>query len=249
MTKNKCFSWKLCLPSNIGLTGAALCVVTMLGSAPAFAQRPFTTGIRLADHTPPQVLNGTATFVGHYDPTQKLRLSFAIVPPHLQEEEQFLTELQTKGSPGFHQFLTPEEWNARFAPTPETEQAVVDWVTSHGFTVTNRFNHRLVVSVEAPVGVIEKALTSQSTAISFKTKPITRTTATRWCRRTLECPLPHRRPEQHPADAKSCQRPGPGPWPGLLGGSGPLKWCNLPSRRRPVQIAFTRACRQRDHQG
>jgi Pro-kumamolisin, activation domain/Bacterial Ig-like domain (group 3) len=158
MTKNKCFSLKLCLASNIGLTGAALCLVTLLGSAPAFAQTPSTTGIRLADHTPPQVLNGTATFVGHYDPTQKLRLSFAIVPPHLQEEEQFLTELQTKGSPTFHQFLTPEEWNARFAPTPETEQSVVDWVTSQGFTVTNRFNHRLVVSVEAPVGVIEKAL-------------------------------------------------------------------------------------------
>jgi hypothetical protein len=151
MTKNKCFSLKLYLSSTI-------CVVTMLGSAPAFAQTPFTTGIRLADHTPPQVLNRTATFVEHYDPTRKLRLSFAIEPPHLQEEEQFLTELQTKGSPSFHQFLTPEEWNARFAPTPETEQAVVDWVTSQGFTVTNRFNHRLVVSVEAPVGVIEKAL-------------------------------------------------------------------------------------------
>jgi len=158
MTKNKCFSLKRCLPSNIGLTGAALCVVTMLGSTPAFAQTPFTTGIRLADHTPPQVLNRTATFVEHYDPTRKLRLSFAIEPPHLQEEEQFITELQTKGSPSFHQFLTPEEWNARFAPTPETEQAVVDWVTSQGFTITHRFNHRLVVSVEAPVGVIENAL-------------------------------------------------------------------------------------------
>jgi Pro-kumamolisin, activation domain len=95
--------------SGAGLTLRALCVVTMLGSAPAFAQTPFTTGIRLADHTPPQVLNGTATFVGHYDPTRKLRLSFAIVPPHLQEEEQFLTELQTKGSPNFHHFLTPED--------------------------------------------------------------------------------------------------------------------------------------------
>jgi predicted thioesterase len=170
MTKNKWFSWKLCLPSNIGWTRTALCVLTILGSAPAFAQAPFTTGIRLADHTPPQVLNGTATFVGHYDPTRKLRLSFAIVPPHLQEEEQFLTELQTKGSPSFHQFLTPEEWNARFAPTPETEQAVVDWVTSQGFTVTNRFNHRLVVSVEAPVGVIEKALNITINRYQFQNK-------------------------------------------------------------------------------
>jgi hypothetical protein len=75
----------------------------------------------------------------------------------MAEEEQFIKELETRGSPNFHQFLTAEEWNARFAPSAEDEQKIVDWAQSQGLTVTNRFANRLLVDVEAPVGVIEKA--------------------------------------------------------------------------------------------
>jgi hypothetical protein len=113
--------------------------------------------VTLAGHVPMQVFDGTATRVGHYNPEQKLRLVLGIQPPHLAEEEKFLDELQTKGSPNFHKFLTLEESIARFAPSAADEQKVVDWAESQGLTVTHRFNHRLLVDVEAPAGVIEKA--------------------------------------------------------------------------------------------
>jgi uncharacterized repeat protein (TIGR01451 family) len=87
-----------------------------------------------------------------------LRLAFGLRPPHPAAEAQFLQELQTKGSPNFHQFLTPEEWNARFAPSAEDEQVLVDWVQAQGLKVTARFDHRLLVDVEAPVATIERAL-------------------------------------------------------------------------------------------
>ena len=120
---------------------------------------PILAGVAgpLADHVAPQVLDGTAIRTGHYDPTQKLRLALAIRPPHMAEEEQFLKELNTKGSPNFHKFLTLAEWNARYAPSAEDEQTVVDWAKSQGLTVTNRYQHRLIVDLEAPAGVIEKA--------------------------------------------------------------------------------------------
>jgi ribosomal protein S11 len=128
-------------------------------SAAQGTQTPMLPGFsgRLARHTAPQVLDGSAIRVGHYSPEKMLRLVLAVKPPHMAEEEQFLRDLQTKGSPNFHQFLTPEEWNARYAPSAEDEQKVVDWAESQGFTVTNRYNHRLIVDVEAPAGVIEKA--------------------------------------------------------------------------------------------
>jgi len=107
-------------------------------------------------HTPSKVLDGTAVRVSHYKPENKLRLALAIQPPHMAEEEEFLKELTIKGSPNFHKFLTPEEWNARFAPSPEDEQKVVDWVVSQGLTVTHRYANRLLVDVEGPVGTIEK---------------------------------------------------------------------------------------------
>jgi hypothetical protein len=97
--------------------------------------------------------------IGHFGiPTQMRRLDFALVTPHPDEEEQFLRELMTPGSPQFHKFLTADQWIARFAPSAADEQAVVDWATSQGLTVTHRFPNRLIVGVEAPMATIEKAL-------------------------------------------------------------------------------------------
>ncbi len=135
----------------------ALCV---FASWPALAQASSSTqegSLTLANHTPSKVLNGTATLVSHYNPAQMLRLALAVQPPHMAEEEQFIKELVTKGSPGFHKFLTQEEWNARFGPSVEDEQAVVDWAQSVGLTVTHRYPNRLLVDVEGTAGTIEKA--------------------------------------------------------------------------------------------
>ncbi len=107
--------------------------------------------------TPYAVQNGTAKLVGHYDPRQMLRLVLALQPPHLDEEESFLRTLQDPKSPQFHQFLSEAEWDARFAPTSESEQAVVQWAQSQGLTITQRYPNRLLVDVEAPVATIEKA--------------------------------------------------------------------------------------------
>ena len=107
--------------------------------------------------TPPQLLDGSAQLVGHYESDRKLRMVLAIMPPHMAEEEEFLEELHTKGSPNFHKFLTSEEWDARFAPSVDDERKVVEWAESQGLTVTHRFSNRLLVDLEAPAGLIEKA--------------------------------------------------------------------------------------------
>jgi len=87
-----------------------------------------------------------------------LRLVIGLQHPHMAEEEQFLEELHTKGSPEYTHFLTADEWNTRFSPSQQDEQAVVDWAQAQGFTVSQRFANRLLVDVEAPVSAIEAAL-------------------------------------------------------------------------------------------
>jgi len=130
------------------------------GPTPAAGQTsaaaPAEPSVRLTGHTVPQVLDGRAMRVSHYDPEQKLRLVLAVQPPHMAEEEQFLAELQDPNSPNFHHYLSSEEWDARFAPSVEDEQKVVDWAESQGLTVTHRFENRLLVDLEAPVSLIEK---------------------------------------------------------------------------------------------
>jgi len=125
----------------------------------------------MAGHTPPSVRDGTATLTGHYNPSQMLRLVLALRPPHIAEQKQFLKDLHTKGSPEFHHFLTADEWNARFAPSAQDEQTVVDWAQSQGLTVTHRFPNRLLVDVEAPAATIEKTLSVTSIAISLAPHP------------------------------------------------------------------------------
>jgi hypothetical protein len=118
------------------------------------------TNPRLSPAGEPPVLlrQGRPRLVGHFNPKQMLRLAFGLSHPHMAEEEQFIQELVTSGSPNFHRFLTADEWNARFAPSAADEQAVVDWAVSEGLTITHRFKNRLIVNVEAPVGTIERAL-------------------------------------------------------------------------------------------
>ncbi|AXC11233.1 hypothetical protein ACPOL_1895 [Acidisarcina polymorpha] len=112
---------------------------------------------RIAVFTPREVREGRAGLVSHYNPDQKLRLVLNLQPPHLADEDQFIQELVRKGSPGFHKFLSQEEWNARFAPSVEDEQAVVDWAQSVGLTVTKRYPNRLLVDVEGTARTIEAA--------------------------------------------------------------------------------------------
>ena len=114
--------------------------------------------VRLPGHMAREVQDGTAILQGHYNPEQKLRLAVVLALPHPAEEKQFLEDLQDQKSPLFHQFLTPQEWSARFGPTTESEEALLDWAQSQGLTVTHRYNNRLVVDLEAPAGTIEKAL-------------------------------------------------------------------------------------------
>lgn len=108
--------------------------------------------------TPLAVVNGTAQSAGPYNPQQMLRLVFALKPPRMEEEEELLRQLQDPASPQFHQFLSQQQWNERFAPPAQDEQAVVNWAQGQGMTITSRFDNRLLVEVEAPISVIEKSL-------------------------------------------------------------------------------------------
>jgi hypothetical protein len=135
-------------------TAVALVLATALT---ALAQSNVSTSP--AGEPPLDVRNGRASLVGHFNaPMQMRRLAFALVTPRPAEEEQFLEQLMTPGSPQFHKFLTADQWIARFGPAAADEQAVVDWATSKGLTVTHRFPNRLIVDVEAPMATIETAL-------------------------------------------------------------------------------------------
>jgi subtilase family serine protease len=136
---------------------AAALTLLLFACVAAFAQDPALILPRVGGQTPRAVLDGSVRLVEHYNPSSMLRLEITLTPPHPAEEAQFLEEVQDRTSPLFHQFLSAEDWNARFGPSAGDEQAVVDWAVSQGLTITYRYSHRMAVDVEAQVGVIEKA--------------------------------------------------------------------------------------------
>src|SRR5215831_5429571 len=112
----------------------------MAAAQSAMAQAPVPTPITPGGPIgpPPQaVAGGTATVVSHFNPSQKLRLVIGLQSKDLPGQEQLLKDLHDKNSPLFHQFLSAAEWNSKFSPSAQDEQAVVDWAQAQGLTVTS----------------------------------------------------------------------------------------------------------------
>jgi len=84
------------------------------------------------------------------------------------ELEAFLGDVQDRTSPNYHRFLTPEEFNAHFAPAPEEEKAVVSHLERSGLAVTERFSNRLLVVAEGTVAAMERAFGVRLHAVQFR---------------------------------------------------------------------------------
>ena len=137
-------------------TGASLVGGSMAAASPASSARPASARAASGGAVVGPVQDHSASRTGALAPTQELRLVLGLAVPHEAQEEQFLSAVQTKGSPQFHQFLTAAQWNARFAPSPANQQAVVNWAKGQGLTVTATYADRLLVDVEAPASTVEK---------------------------------------------------------------------------------------------
>jgi subtilase family serine protease len=70
---------------------------------------------------------------------------------------QFLSDLQNPSSPNYREFLTPDEFTARFGPSPADLNAVVDWLTQQGFHVTAASLKDRVVTATGNMGVAAHA--------------------------------------------------------------------------------------------
>jgi hypothetical protein len=132
-------------------------LILLCCALPGLTQQPGAAKAPLGGPTPQPVLDGTAKLSQPYSPDQMLRLVIGLKPPHQDAQKKFLQDLQDRNSPNFQHFLKPEEWNARFAPSKKDEQAIVDWAKGQGLTVTHRYPNRLLVDLEAPVAIIQKA--------------------------------------------------------------------------------------------
>src|SRR6266851_92841 len=70
---------------------------------------------------------------------------------------QLMEEQQSKNSPNYHAWLTPEQFGKQFGPADADVQAVTDWLRSHGFQVSKVSKGRTIIEYSGTAGQIRNA--------------------------------------------------------------------------------------------
>ena len=81
---------------------------------------------------------------------------------------QLMEEQQSKNSPNYHAWLTPQDFGKRFGPADADVQAVTDWLNSHGFQNIKVAKGRTVVEFSGNVGQVRKAFGTEVRKFNVK---------------------------------------------------------------------------------
>lgn len=95
--------------------------------------------------------------LGRLDPTNRIYLAIGL-PLHNQAElDAFVHELYDPASTNFHRYLTPDEFTARFGPTEQEYQAVVDFAWANGLEISETHGDRMLLDVSGPAANVQQA--------------------------------------------------------------------------------------------
>src|SRR5712672_2454190 len=81
---------------------------------------------------------------------------------------QLMEEQQSKNSPNYHAWLTPEDFGKRFGPADADVQAVTDWLNSHGFQNIKVAKGRTAVEFSGNVGQVRNAFGTEIRKFNVK---------------------------------------------------------------------------------
>jgi kumamolisin len=108
-------------------------------------------------HLREEVRSGTARPTGNMPSTQILSLDIVLPVRDQAALESFIEEVYNPASSSYRQFLTPQEFTARFGPTQQEYDAVVKFAAAHGLKVTDGSRDGMDVQVSGSVSAIERA--------------------------------------------------------------------------------------------
>jgi kumamolisin len=115
------------------------------------------TDLTVLDNSVPQIL-ARATLQGHTtNPNQKLNILVWLKGRNQAGLQQLLTNLYTPGSPQYHQFITPAQFAASYAPDPANIAAVTNYLTGQGLRVVNVPSNGAFVQIDTTIAQAEKA--------------------------------------------------------------------------------------------
>jgi hypothetical protein len=100
----------------------------------------------------------SARVAGRMAPESLLDLAVGLPLRNPEVLDAFLEQLSDPASPNYHAFLTPEAFTARFGPSEEVYQSLIQFLQANNLTVTGLHSNRTIVDVRGAVTDIEKTL-------------------------------------------------------------------------------------------
>jgi subtilase family serine protease len=114
--------------------------------------------ILLTHHVREAVANGEAKLVGQLPPTDTLRFDIVLPLRDRTGLQSFLRQQYDPASSFYHQFLTPQEFTARFGPSQEDWNTLLAFAKANGFEVISGTRDARDLRLSGTVANIEKAL-------------------------------------------------------------------------------------------
>ena len=111
----------------------------------------------LTRHVRDLVANGQASFVGQLPPTQTIHFDIVMALRDRAGLQAFVQEVNDPTSASYHQFLTPQEFTARFGPSQEDWDALVAFAKANGFEIINGTREERDLRLIGTVANIERA--------------------------------------------------------------------------------------------
>ena len=110
--------------------------------------------VRLAGHIPPIVIGRLPT--GYLSCQQQLRLSIALKIQNPTALDALLAAQNDPTSPFYHQYLTPQEFADRFAPSQHEIDALMTYLKQWNITTSESANH-MNIQITGTVAAIQQA--------------------------------------------------------------------------------------------
>ncbi len=95
------------------------------------------------------------------DANQQLNLSIGLQVRNQDELDSMLAAMYNPQSSSYQQYLTPDQFNQLFAPTPDQVQQVVDYLQSQGLAVTGVAANNLLIDATGTVAQVQQAFNVQ----------------------------------------------------------------------------------------
>ncbi|HEY6524643.1 MAG TPA: protease pro-enzyme activation domain-containing protein, partial [Solirubrobacteraceae bacterium] len=97
-----------------------------------------------------------ATRLGAASSSQRMEVGVGLKDPHPAAEDALMAAQQNPASPQYHHFLTPAQYDKRFAVSKTAFQRTLTWLRGGGATIVDTSGARDFVEVSATVSQLDQ---------------------------------------------------------------------------------------------